>query len=361
MFNGIDNEVDMNSDKQLYSNNQESQINAIINKNDISCNENLIIILKKENPKMLEIFEIKEKIGTGSESVVYKALHNNSKRIIAIKFILIGKEKIRNYTELNITQKIKHKNVICFYGLQEIKKNELDCIIMEYAKFGNIRDFQKNILKKNDLSEQALCFFACQILEGLKHCHKCKIAHFDLKPQNIIIDDYLNAKIIDFSVSLDYSKTKSNKIKLPFRGTNFYMAPEVIQKKTINVIDLNKVDLYSLGVILYNLAFYNYPYDLNNEDANDYDRISNKINDNTLTFNDQDNCYSKYFIDFVTQLLQKDINKRININDAMNHFWIKGGNILFNEKEKTYNAGSFLINLITDHIRSFDRYINKIE
>ena len=72
MFNGIDNEVDMNSDKQLYSNNQESQINAIINKNDITCHENLIKILKKENPKMLEIFEIKEKIGTGSESVVYK-------------------------------------------------------------------------------------------------------------------------------------------------------------------------------------------------------------------------------------------------------------------------------------------------
>ena len=358
---GIDNEIDMVPEKQLYSNNQEVQINAIINKNDISCNENLIKILKKENPKILDDYEIKENIGSGSESVVYKAIHKKSKRIIVLKFILIGENKSRNYTEFNIIRKIKHKNIICFYGLQEIKKNELDCIVMEYAKFGNIRDFQKNILKKKDLSEQILCFFACQILDGLKHCHKCKIAHFDIKPQNIIIDDYLNAKLIDFSVSLDYSKTNSNRITLPFRGTNFYMAPEVIKRKKINVKDLNKVDLYSLGVVLYHLAFYSYPYDLNSEDANDYDRISNKIENNTLTFNDEDNCYSKHFIDFVTQLLQKDIDKRMNINEALNHYWIKAGDLLFNEKEKTYNAGCFLINLITDHIRSYDMYINKTE
>ncbi len=366
--NNSNNEMNLTLDENYKSNNDKieekkdlQETNSKITKNDISSTENVIKLFENVCPKFMETFEIKECIGTGSESVVFKAIHSKSKKPVAIKLILNNEEKTRNYSELNITNKIKNKNIITYYGVHELKKNELDCIIMEYAKFGNIRDFQKNILNKKDLSEQLLCFFAFQILNGLKHCHKCKIAHFDLKPQNIIIDDYLNTKIIDFSVSLDYSKTKSNKIKLPFRGTNFYMAPEVIQKKTINVIDLNKVDLYSLGVILYNLAFYNYPYDLNNEDANDYDRISNKINDNTLTFNDQDNCYSKYFIDFVTQLLQKDINKRININDAMNHFWIKGGNILFNEKEKTYNAGSFLINLITDHIRSFDRYINKIE
>jgi serine/threonine protein kinase len=209
---------------------------------------------------------------------------------------------------LNILYKLKHKNIIGFYGMHEIKKNELDCLIMEYAKFGNIRDFQKNTLKKKDLSEQLLCFFAFQILNGLKYCHKCKVAHLDIKPQNIIIDDYLTLKIIDFSVSLDYRRIKSNKIKLPFRGTNFYMAPEVIQEREINIIDLNKVDLYSLGVILYFYAFYSYPYNLNSEDANDYDKINNKIKNNPLTFNNKDNDYSIFFIDFITKLLEKDID-----------------------------------------------------
>jgi len=230
---------------------------------------------------------------------------------------------------------------------------------MEYAKFGNIRDFQKNILKRKDLSEQLLCYFTFQILNGLKYCNMFKIIHFDLKPQNIIIDEYLTAKIIDFSVSLDYSKINSNKIKLPFRGTSFYMAPEVIKRKTINIKDLNKIDLYSLGVILYHLSFYTYPYNLNIKDVNDHDTIYNKITSNELALNNEDNSFSQYFIDFLKKLLEKDINKRISIYEAMNHYWVKGAKILIDEKEKFYNCSSFLVNLVTDHIINFDRYINK--
>ena len=59
------------------------------------------------------------------------------------------------------------------------------------------------------------------------------------------------------------------------------------------------------------------------------------------------------------KILEKDINKRININEALEHYWIKGADILNDEKEKTFNAGSFLINLITDHIMKFDKYIKK--
>ena len=144
---------------------------------------------------------------------------------------------------------------------------------MEYAKFGNLREFKKKVLKREELSEQLLCFLAYQILNGVSHLNKCKTTHFYLKPQNIIIDEYLTVKIIDFSVSIDYSKIKSRKIKLPFRGTNFYIPPEVIKSKTINVNDLNKVDLYSLGVILYNLAFRTYPYNLERDDSDNYDKI----------------------------------------------------------------------------------------
>ena len=67
--------------------------------------------------------------------------------------------------------------------------------------------------------------------------------------------------------------------------------------------------------------------------------------------------YSKHFIDFLTKLLEKNINKRININQALNHYWVKGAEILINEKEKIYNAGNFLSYLITDHIKAFDDYI----
>ena len=350
----------LNEDTIEDSNNFEA-LNYTIKKRDLLNKNKLIKLLEIISPKILQFYEIVECIGLGSESVIYKSIHKKTNRTIAMKFIIKEKDEKININEYNILKKLKNFNIITYFGLYEIKKNELDCIIMEYAKFGNIRDFQKNILKRKDLSEQLLCYFTFQILNGLKYCNMCKITHFDLKPQNIIIDDYLTAKIIDFSVSLDYSKINSNKIKLPFRGTSFYMAPEVIKRKTINIKDLNKIDLYSLGVILYHLSFYTYPYNLNNEDRSDYDKIYNKITTNELTFNNEYNSFSLHFIDFLKRLLEKDINKRINIYEALNHYWIKGGNILFNEKEKILNVNSFLMNLTSNYIMSFNEYINFID
>ena len=329
-----------------------------ITKEDMSTTEKCKNVFKKICPKILEIYEIKEKIGSGSESIVYRIIYKKTNKECAMKLIFIDNDSKRNYNEFNISNRFKNQNIITFYGVYEIKKNEIDCIIMEYAKFGNLKEFKQKILKREELSEQLLCFLAYQILNGVSHLNKCKTTHFDLKPQNIIIDEYLTVKIIDFSVSIDFSKVKSKKIKLPFRGTNFYISPEVIKSKTININDLNKVDLYSLGVILYYLAFGTYPYGLNRNDSDDYDKIYNKIENNKLEFDNEGNCYSKYFIDFLSQLLEKDINKRININQALNNYWIKGAKILLDEKEKTFNASNFLIYLLTDHFINFDLYIN---
>jgi len=145
---------------------------------------------------------------------------------------------------------------------------------------------------------------------------------------------------------------------LPTRGTSFYMAPEVIKGDTIDVTDLNKVDLYSFGVILYYFAFGYYPFNLTKEDAKQNDKIYEKIT-KELIIENEDNYYSTLFIDFVKKLLDKDINKRIDINEALNHYWVKGAQILFDEKEKLFNAGTFLSYLITDHIKNFDDYIKK--
>ena len=352
----LDEDNDKNEDKKGKNKNIE-EIKGI-QKEDYLTTESIIKLLRDLYPKSLDIYEIKEFIGSGSESNVFKVIFKKTNKPYAMKIIFFDKSDKRNINELNILNKFKHNNIIKFYGVYEIKKNKIDLIIMEYAKFGNLREFKKNVLKRDVLSEQFLCFLAFQILQGIKHCHACKVVHFDLKPQNIIIDEYLNVKIIDFSVSIDFSRVNSSEITLPFRGTNFYMAPEVIKSKKINIKDLNKIDLYSLGVILYKLAFDLYPYDLNGEDCDDYDKIYEKIKNNELQFNNEENYYSKFFIDFLKQLLEKDVNKRIKISQACNHYWIKGANILLDEKENIFNACNFLIYLLTDHFQNFDKYIN---
>jgi serine/threonine protein kinase len=308
------------------------------------------------NPEFLENVELEELVGYGSESYVYRSKIRRNKKVISMKMIIREKEEKKNINELRISKRLKNKNIIDIYGATPIFEN-VDCIVMEYAKYGNIRDFQMQVLRSKILSQSFLCYLAYQILKALKHCHICKIAHLDLKPQNIVIDRDLNVKLIDFSISIDYSKINSKTIKLPFRGTNFYIAPEVHSSKSINVKDLNKVDLYSLGVILYNLAFGSYPFGLNREDSDNYSKIYSKIMKDFTIKNDSD--YNSYFIDFLNKLLERDINKRINIDQALQHYWIKGADILFNEMEKLYNINSFFVNLKTDHFKEFNDYMKK--
>ena len=303
-----------------------------------------------------EDFEIINYLDSGSESKVYKLLNKKKKKEFALKYIYNNKNNKKNINELKIASKLKNKNIIDLYGYFSSKQDNCEFHLMENAKYGNLRQFQIKSLKRSILSESILCFLTNQILNGLCYCHNSKIAHMDIKPQNIVMDEFLNAKLIDFSISINYgNKNLDEEIKLPFKGTSFYMPSEIINSKVIKYKDINKVDLYALGVILYNMAFGKYPYNLDYEDEENYKLINQKIN-KKLEINNE-NKLSLYFIDFITKLLESDINKRINIYEALKHPWIKGAKILLDEKENTYNVTPFVINLITDNIKSFNDYI----
>jgi len=311
--------------------------------------------LKKLIEEHLKAFELKELIGQGSESHVYKSLVKKMNQPVSMKIVSKDKNHTKNSNEIKIANKLKHKNIIKFFGMETIKneKCDINCLIMEYSKFGNLRQFQKNIIKRAYLTESTLCYFSFLILDGLKYCHMNKIAHFDIKPQNIIIDETLNIKIIDFSISMDY-RNKNEKIKLPHRGTPNYMAPEVKNSELINTSDLEKIDLFSFGVMLYHFAFGSFPYESLEEEGKE-EETEGKIDDimEKNKFN-----YSNYFFEFLKKLIEKDINKRINIEQAMEHYWIKGGKLLLEEKEKLNNANIFLSYLIFDYFPSFNEYIS---
>jgi len=268
-------------------------------------------------------------------------------------------DKKESSKEKYISEILKNKNIIGCYTHSFLDQGKSPFLIMEYAKYGNLRDFNENILKRTYFSESLLCYLAYQILNGIKYMHICKIVHMDLKPQNIVIDQYMNAKIVDFSISLIYKKKRAeDNIKLPFVGTNFYMSKEILKSDTIKVKDLHKIDLYSFGVILYNLAFAKYPYGLEKEDAHDYKKILEKIETNKLTFPNTED-YSPHFLDFISKLLEKDIEKRMNMSDALNNYWINGGTKLLDGQEKIDDANQFLSDLLNNHISDFNTYINQ--
>jgi serine/threonine protein kinase len=349
----------MNSAKTISKENSED-----FNTN-ISCLINLEKIKKywARNKCLSENFELLDIIGYGSESVVCSCSEKTiQKKIIASK-IIFNKRKNKNYlNELEISSKLKYKNIVTYFGFCNLIKDESWCLLMEYGKFGNLNNFRRNTIKMKCLPESMICYIAYQILDGLFYCHKNKIAHMDLKPNNIIVDKYLNFKIIDFSISINYKdKNYSEVIKLPIIGTSLYMPLEVLFKQKIKYKELHKVDLYSLGVILYNLAFGTFPYNITSDDQEKYSKIGEKIyiNDIGKEIIDNQNGFSKHFLDFLNKLLQKDIYERINIYEAKEHYWIKGSKILLDEKEKTYGMNDFADYLLTNSIKDFNDYIGK--
>jgi serine/threonine protein kinase len=150
----------------------------------------------------------------------------------------------------------------------------------------------------------------------------------DIKPSNILIDSYLNVKLTDFSVSCSYNAFNPEElVRFPFVGTDKYMSPEILNRTNMKIKDCSKIDVYSLGVTLYNLAYGCYPYKLDEVKNKDYNTISRNIQKEVLEF-PKDRNVSNLFKNFLTEILEKDYKKRLNVSMALNHPWIKGAEII---------------------------------
>ena len=179
----------------------------------------------------------------------------------------------------------------------------------------------------------------------------------DIKKGNIVLDSDMNIKLIDFSSAFSFKNYEPNEeIKLPLIGTNRYMSPEILNREKIKVKFFEKIDIYSLGVTLYNLAFGFYPYNLNNVQGNDYQNIGAQILNNNLQF-PRNSGISKKFENFLRNILEKDYEKRYNIKEALEDPWIKGWDIINEEKENTDQQENFVIRLVSDNIPKFNKYI----
>lgn len=345
--------------------NIQKQRNKFLKMKDfLKIKNNMLKILRKEKDlKFFEDFELLEYINSGSSGVVYKGLYLKAKKFICFKFLLneFFSDKIvsnsKNSKYFEDINKLKSKNIVEYY--KHINFKNIGCIIMEFAKFGDLENFQKILNKKRHFSETLLAFIAKQILNGLYILHQSKIIHMDIKPQNILIDEKLNFKITDFSVSFSYQNYNRNqKILLPLSGTNLYMSPEILFRLQIDYEDCCKIDIFSLGVVLYNLAFEKFPYELNYYCKDNLELILKKVKQNKLEIPKINGNYSYYFKKFLGGLLEKNIKKRISLKEALKDPWINGAELIFKEKEKINDLEKFLINLVTDNIKAFNDYIN---
>ena len=145
--------------------------------------------------------------------------------------------------ETSVCEKVFHKNLLRVYDY--FKEDLIFVIIMEYCEKGAISELIKN--DKNSVKEKIL-FYSHQIISALEALHLNNIVHFDIKPQNILIDQYGKAKLADFGLSRFINDGTQSRAK---RGTTCYMAPEVMNGDNY---DPYKTDIWSLGVTLFQMA-----------------------------------------------------------------------------------------------------------
>ena len=348
--------------------NQNEMWNSNNGKDYYSNINNMCSFLKTYKPKFFEDFELIEFINNGSVGYVYKGNVKKSKKPIAMKFIMNQNRKDKKekkgssqkefYQEFEINRKLHNPHINEIYALTKIN-NDSYLYVIEYGKYGDLNNLLKNLLKRKSLPETSLGYFGTQILKGLEHMHKCKVLHLDIKPGNILIDSNLNAKLTDFSVSCSYASfNPEDEARIPFAGTSKFMSPEILSKKNIKIRDCEKIDIYSFGVCLYYLFFGEFPYNLNQVKSKDYPEILRKLEEEKLEFPKESEA-SDLLKDFLSKTLEKDLTKRLNIRQALNHPWIQGSSIIFDEKENLCNQENFLIKLITDNIPKFNEYIKK--
>ena len=327
--------------------------------------EDLKNFLQIESPQFLEKFELQKIIKSGSAGSVIEArpkMKGNKSQIsklIALKMLNNGKDKgnKQNHAEIIIHGSLKNKNIPQIYGYYKVGNNS--CIAMELSLYGDLDNFKKKVIKRAPLSETLICYILGGICQAVYYIHTHnKIIHMDIKQQNILVDDYINVKLTDFSVSVSYKDLK--KIRLPMVGTCYYMSPEVLRKETINASDASKIDVYSIGVLLYLLSFCDYPYKLREVDNKDYDKILENIEKNEIEF-PKDIEYSKVFLNCIKNCLNKDLKKRYSIYQLMKDPFFEGYQIIMNEKEKLYNAGKFVVDLMVDNIINFNQFIKEKE
>ncbi|UCC41137.1 MAG: protein kinase [Candidatus Aminicenantes bacterium] len=191
-------------------------------------------------------YRIIEELGKGGMGKVYKALDTEVNEKVALKLIkpeIASDKKVieRFRSELKFARKIRHKNVCQMYDLN--KEEGAYYITMEYVSGGNLKSF---IRRAKRLDVETAVSIAKDVCEGLAEAHRLGVVHRDLKPQNIMVDDEGNARIMDFGIarSLDAEGITAEGAMI---GTPEYMSPEQVDGTEADP----RSDIYSIGVILY--------------------------------------------------------------------------------------------------------------
>ena len=200
-------------------------------------------------------YEILEVIGAGGMAVVYKAMCHRLNRYVAVKILrdeLANDEEFRKrfQTEAQAVAMLSHPNIVSVYDVSH--SDGVEYIVMELIEGVTLMQYMK---KKGALGWKEALHFAVQISKALEHAHEKGIIHRDIKPQNIMILKDGTIKVADFGIAaLESAQEKKSDQTV---GSVHYIAPEQARGEQPDP----RSDIYSLGVVMYEMLTGKMPYD----------------------------------------------------------------------------------------------------
>ena len=200
-------------------------------------------------------YEILEKIGSGGMADVYKARCHRLNRLVAIKIL---KEDLsqdaefrrRFHAESQAVAMLSHPNIVSVYDVS--RSDNIDYIVMELIEGITLKQYME---QKGTLNWREALHFSTQICKALEHAHSRGIVHRDIKPHNIMILKDGSVKVADFGIARVSSA--QNTLTREALGSVHYISPEQAKGAQVDC----RADLYSLGVVMYEMLTGRPPYD----------------------------------------------------------------------------------------------------
>ncbi len=202
-------------------------------------------------------YEVIDRVGSGGMSDVYRAKDHILGREVAIKILKQEFSEDATFvakfrTEAQSAAGLEHPNIVNIYDVGS--ENGMYFIVMEYVEGITLKTY---IEKKGQLNFKEAISIAIQVGRGIEAAHQKGIIHRDIKPQNIIISTEGKVKVTDFGIARAAS---SNTIHADLMGSVHYSSPEQARNGFVD----GKSDIYSLGIVMYEMVTGRVPFDGDN-------------------------------------------------------------------------------------------------